>query len=452
MRLGLLPCNASSFLDTLTDPTQLRRPLKYDERLAAAALSDALDMVNSTTLSQLRSDGLQFWQVTANDSFTSLPQAQNLARGFTRARALAVQWFCSTAHRDNILRCDLDSIGTGLAKSDVDQKIYVSQIYGCSLTGLCKCDTAAPTPSPAPPAPAVQVAPPLPLPPKPLAEGPAPAPAPTQPPTVTPTPAPSLAETPTVMAAPSNSPAVEAPAIAPAPTPLPRAPVEEPAPALQPQPSPAQEPVPPPLPSPAPVPAVEGPTPTLTPPAAPLPAPETPAPATPPAVPVTVSPPFASASPPLSSPPSPPPPPPGPSLRILSCGPSTNRALSILSLPLPSVNAARLEVSGAPANSQIYLVRGAALAQPGAPSYRVSTSGCGVVDSGFAPQSVGVLASATSSSGGGLGGGGSVQVVDWFLGFEDCAGLYRAIVKAPGANVCTITAPIQVRPAGAPLK
>lgn len=74
-------------------------PLAFDERLAAAALSNAIDMANHSTLSQIRSDGRSAWDVTASEGFYSFPQGQNIARGFPNSLALTVAWACSAPHR-----------------------------------------------------------------------------------------------------------------------------------------------------------------------------------------------------------------------------------------------------------------------------------------------------------------------------------------------------------------
>lgn len=45
---------------------------------------------------------------------------------------------CSQGHRDNILSCSLDRVGTSTAY-DVNGRAYYVQDFGCSNSNKCKC-------------------------------------------------------------------------------------------------------------------------------------------------------------------------------------------------------------------------------------------------------------------------------------------------------------------------
>ncbi len=89
-------------------------PVKVDSRLAAAAQGHSEDMSNRDYFSHTTPEGVTFDQRIRNAGHPS-PGAENIAKGARSAEQVMEMWMESDGHRRNILNCDLNAIGVGLA-------------------------------------------------------------------------------------------------------------------------------------------------------------------------------------------------------------------------------------------------------------------------------------------------------------------------------------------------
>ncbi|TYC18926.1 CAP domain-containing protein [Actinomadura syzygii] len=90
------------------------RPLRVDERLAAAARKHSADMAADDYFDHTSRNGDSPWQRMEDAGYPS-PGAENIAKGYPTAQAVMEGWMNSPGHRANILNCDLRAIGVGRA-------------------------------------------------------------------------------------------------------------------------------------------------------------------------------------------------------------------------------------------------------------------------------------------------------------------------------------------------
>jgi uncharacterized protein YkwD len=96
-------------------------PVTANASLTNAAQAHATDMSNRGYFEHTTPDGVTFDQRIRNAGYPS-PGAENIARGSTTAEAVMELWMNSSGHRQNILNCDLTTLGVGL---DVDGFYWV---------------------------------------------------------------------------------------------------------------------------------------------------------------------------------------------------------------------------------------------------------------------------------------------------------------------------------------
>jgi uncharacterized protein YkwD len=88
-------------------------PVTADANLTAAAQAHASDMAARDYFEHTTPEGVTFDQRIRNAGY-SQPGAENIARGAETAERVMAMWMESPGHRDNILNCDLATIGVGL--------------------------------------------------------------------------------------------------------------------------------------------------------------------------------------------------------------------------------------------------------------------------------------------------------------------------------------------------
>ena len=75
---------------------------------------------------------------------------ENVAAGFTNAKAVVMAWMCSPAHRKNLMSCDFSQIGVGAGVSNSGRNYY-TQVFSCGISETCGCGSAPSKSSPSPP-------------------------------------------------------------------------------------------------------------------------------------------------------------------------------------------------------------------------------------------------------------------------------------------------------------
>lgn len=71
--------------------------------------------------------------------------AENIANGHSSAYDVVSNWMCSPGHRNNLVGCNYDSMGTGVDCSG--GSCYTTQTYGCSSGNCCGGGGRGPAPT-----------------------------------------------------------------------------------------------------------------------------------------------------------------------------------------------------------------------------------------------------------------------------------------------------------------
>lgn len=122
--------------------------LSVDSTLTRMAQLHTDDQARMNSMTHTGSDGssLQIRADRVAYDWSSL--GENVAVGFTTAKQVVLAWACSPGHRKNLLSCDFDSIGLGVAES-AQGRIYYTQNFGCDGGRSCGC-SSTPTSIPEP--------------------------------------------------------------------------------------------------------------------------------------------------------------------------------------------------------------------------------------------------------------------------------------------------------------
>jgi uncharacterized protein YkwD len=90
-------------------------PLTADDRLAAVARAHSADMRDRHFFSHTNPDGLDPF-ARARAAGIDYARAENIAYGQPDAAAVMAAWMNSAGHRQNILNCQLHTLGVGVAQ------------------------------------------------------------------------------------------------------------------------------------------------------------------------------------------------------------------------------------------------------------------------------------------------------------------------------------------------
>lgn len=93
------------------------RPVKLDDRLSRAAQLHSEDMSANDYFDHTSKDGRTFSDRAKAQGYQT-PGAENIAQGQSSADAVMDAWMNSQGHRENILNCDLSTMGLGLVEND----------------------------------------------------------------------------------------------------------------------------------------------------------------------------------------------------------------------------------------------------------------------------------------------------------------------------------------------
>ncbi|CAL8471326.1 g10868 [Coccomyxa elongata] len=141
----------------------LRRYLTSQRR---AAYQHSLDMATQDYFSHTGSDGSGLEDRASNNNFYTFPLGENIAAGYISVQTTVLAWMCSPGHRQNLMGCGFDTVGTGAALNMTSAyKVYFTQDFGCSRDDFnCQCpEVVSPTtgqPVPTPPQPDCSTSPP----------------------------------------------------------------------------------------------------------------------------------------------------------------------------------------------------------------------------------------------------------------------------------------------------
>lgn len=96
------------------------------------------DEARNNRMSHFGSDGstLQIRADRQNLPWKSL--GENVAEGFHSAKQVVMAWMCSAGHRKNLMSCDFNLIGIGIADSTSGRTFY-AQNFACILGTDCAC-------------------------------------------------------------------------------------------------------------------------------------------------------------------------------------------------------------------------------------------------------------------------------------------------------------------------
>ena len=98
-------------------------PLAVDHDLTIASIRQSLYMARTGRFTHVWADGTTF-VARSRDAGYEQPAGENIAWGYQTADDVMDAWMHSESHRDNILDCRTQSIGTGVAYSDSGLPYY----------------------------------------------------------------------------------------------------------------------------------------------------------------------------------------------------------------------------------------------------------------------------------------------------------------------------------------
>ncbi|MQA98015.1 MAG: CAP domain-containing protein [Streptosporangiales bacterium] len=104
-------------------------PLRVDVRLVRAAQAHSADMASNDHFAHDSQDGRSPWDRIKAAGYPD-PGAENIAKGYPTAAAVVAGWMNSPGHRKNILNCELEAIGIGVAGSSGSGGPWWTQDFG----------------------------------------------------------------------------------------------------------------------------------------------------------------------------------------------------------------------------------------------------------------------------------------------------------------------------------
>ena len=104
-------------------------PVRWHRRLAVAAQRHTKRMANADTLSHQLPGEPDPGARIRNAGYDWTAWGENIAAGFRTPRSVVRAWMNSPGHRRNILNCDFEHLGVGLASAD-DGTRYWTQDFG----------------------------------------------------------------------------------------------------------------------------------------------------------------------------------------------------------------------------------------------------------------------------------------------------------------------------------
>jgi uncharacterized protein YkwD len=105
--------------------------VEINTRLTTAAQLHSQDQAAHNTMSHTGSDGSTPWQRAERAGYQSAI-GENVAYGYRTPEAVMDGWMNSSGHRANILNCQAEAIGVGIAPAS-DGTLYWTQMFGSTV-------------------------------------------------------------------------------------------------------------------------------------------------------------------------------------------------------------------------------------------------------------------------------------------------------------------------------
>ncbi|GLZ75683.1 hypothetical protein Afil01_04900 [Actinorhabdospora filicis] len=102
--------------------------VEENAKLTAAAQGHSEDMARNNYFDHTSQDGRSPWDRSRAQGYNDAI-GENIAAGYTTAKAVLEGWMNSEGHRANILNCDAKAIGLGVARYNGGQ-LYWTQMFG----------------------------------------------------------------------------------------------------------------------------------------------------------------------------------------------------------------------------------------------------------------------------------------------------------------------------------
>ena len=100
------------------------------------------DQARMNSMSHTGSDGSNLQTRADRVSLPWGAVGENVAVGFSSAKAVVMAWMCSPPHRKNLMSCGFSQIGVGTSVSQNGRKFY-TQVFMCDISESCACDAGA---------------------------------------------------------------------------------------------------------------------------------------------------------------------------------------------------------------------------------------------------------------------------------------------------------------------
>ena len=142
------------------------KALVLDTNLDETADKHSKDMAKRDYFSHTGKDGSKPWDRAKREGYESGTVGENIAAGYSSAKAVVDGWIASPGHRANMLNANYNEIGIGHYyeandTGNVNYRHYWTQVFG---KGTIESPAPSPKPTPKPPAPTPPAPTPVPTP------------------------------------------------------------------------------------------------------------------------------------------------------------------------------------------------------------------------------------------------------------------------------------------------
>ncbi len=118
------------------------KPVVINQKLSAAALSKAQDMLDNQYWSHTSPDGTEPWDFIKNSDYTYKVAGENLARDFHTTNEMVRAWMASPTHKANILNEKYEEIGIAVIDGKLEgfETTLVVQMFGTPQVAQANTD------------------------------------------------------------------------------------------------------------------------------------------------------------------------------------------------------------------------------------------------------------------------------------------------------------------------
>ena len=106
--------------------------LRLNEKLSSAAKKKASHMFQKNYWAHISPDGVEPWDFILGENYDYIYAGENLAKNFSRSKAVIEAWLNSPSHRDNLLSPNYDEVGFAVVDGVLDgyETTLVVQMFG----------------------------------------------------------------------------------------------------------------------------------------------------------------------------------------------------------------------------------------------------------------------------------------------------------------------------------